>query len=103
MVGSFVGRAWGQLQATVEVGRARLAGAPEWCKMVHMDARGRPKAQRGGTTRASVSFPSEVYEELARLAAAKKVSVAWVVREAAEHYVAEQWPLFARSQEQQTS
>lgn len=45
------------------------------------------------TTRASVSFPSEVYAELERIAAAKKVSVAWVVRDAAERYVAEQWPL----------
>ena len=46
------------------------------------------------STRASVSFPPEVYEELEKLAAAKKVSLAWVVREAAEKYVADQWPLF---------
>ena len=46
------------------------------------------------TTRASVSFPAPVYAELERLAAAKKVSLAWVVREAAERYVADQWPLF---------
>lgn len=45
------------------------------------------------STRASVSFPPDVYEELERLAAAKKVSLAWVVREAAERYVADQWPL----------
>lgn len=46
------------------------------------------------STRASVSFPVNVYEELGKLAAARKVSLAWVVREAAERYVAEQWPLF---------
>jgi hypothetical protein len=46
------------------------------------------------TTRASVSFPTDVYAELERLATAKKVSLAWVVREAAELYVADQWPLF---------
>lgn len=46
------------------------------------------------TTRASVSFPTELYAELERIAAAKKVSIAWVVREAAEKYVADQWPLF---------
>lgn len=46
------------------------------------------------STRASVSFPPKVYEELEKLAAAKKVSLAWVVREAAEKYVADQWPLF---------
>ncbi len=46
------------------------------------------------STRASVSFPPDVYDELEKLAAAKKVSFAWVVREAAEKYVADQWPLF---------
>jgi metal-responsive CopG/Arc/MetJ family transcriptional regulator len=45
-------------------------------------------------TRASVSFPTAVYEELERLAESKKVSLAWVVREAAEKYLSEQWPLF---------
>ena len=49
-------------------------------------------------TRASVSFPPDVYRELEKLAAAKKVSVAWVVREAAEKYVADQWPLLAGSE-----
>ena len=48
------------------------------------------------TTRASVSFPSDIYEELERIAAAKKVSLAWVVRDAAERYVADQWPLLAK-------
>jgi predicted transcriptional regulator len=43
--------------------------------------------------RASISFPADIYGELERLAAAKKVSLAWVVREAAEKYVADQWPL----------
>jgi predicted transcriptional regulator len=47
------------------------------------------------STRASVSFPPDVYEELEKLAAAKKVSIAWVVREAAAKYVADQWPLLA--------
>ena len=54
------------------------------------------------STRASVSFPPEVYEELEKLAAAKKVSLAWVVREAAEKYVADQWPLFNRRDGQQS-
>lgn len=48
------------------------------------------------STRASVSFPTDVYHELERIAEAKKVSVAWVVREAAEKYVADQWPLFGQ-------
>lgn len=45
--------------------------------------------------RASVSFPPELYATLERIAIEKKVSVAWVVREAAEKYVGDQWPLFA--------
>jgi len=45
--------------------------------------------------RASISFPAEVYSELEKLAAAKKVSLAWIVREAAEKYLADQWPLLA--------
>ena len=47
------------------------------------------------TTRASVSFPSDLYETLEQIAKEKKVSVAWIVRDAAEKYVNEQWPLFA--------
>jgi metal-responsive CopG/Arc/MetJ family transcriptional regulator len=46
------------------------------------------------TARASVSFPVELYSELERIARQKKVSVAWVVREATEKYLAEQYPLF---------
>ncbi len=46
--------------------------------------------------RASVSFPPELYAMLEQIAREKKVSVAWVVREAAETYVSGQWPLLAR-------
>ena len=46
-------------------------------------------------SRASISFPPEVYSELEKLAAAKKVSLAWIVREATEKYLADQWPLLA--------
>ena len=44
--------------------------------------------------RTSVSLPRELHETLARLAKGKKVSVAWVIRDATEKYVGEQWPLF---------
>lgn len=40
--------------------------------------------------RASITFPPELYRSLEDLARDKKVSLAWVVREAAEVYVAEQ-------------
>lgn len=50
------------------------------------------------TARASITFPAELYSELERIAEEKKVSVAWVVREAAEMYVTAQYPLFSRLQ-----
>lgn len=53
-----------------------------------------PKPKREPkTARASVSFPVELYATLERIAEQKKVSVAWIVRDAAERYVDEQWPL----------
>lgn len=42
------------------------------------------------TVRASISFPQELYERLEVLAKQKKVSLAWIVRDAAELYVANQ-------------
>ncbi len=63
-----------------------------------MTARGKHAAKPRGEPkmpRASVSFPPELYATLERIAKEKKVSVAWVVREAAEKYVGDQWPLFA--------
>lgn len=45
------------------------------------------RSQPKETVRASISFNSEDYEELERLAAEKKVSLAWVVREAVSLYI----------------
>lgn len=42
--------------------------------------------------RASISFPPDVYEALETLAKQKKVSLAWVVREASAKYISEQKP-----------
>ncbi len=47
-------------------------------------------------TRASVTFPADLYADLERIAEEKKVSVAWVVRDAVEKYVEAQYPLFHR-------
>ena len=49
-------------------------------------------------TRASVTFPADLYTELERIAEEKKVSVAWVVRDAVEKYVDAQYPLFSGQQ-----
>lgn len=47
-----------------------------------------------GGTRASVTFPTNIYAELERIAENKKVSVAWVVRDAVQKYVEDRYPLF---------
>lgn len=51
------------------------------------------KAQSAAQVRATISFPPEVYETLEGIAKEKKVSLAWVVRDAAEKYIADKWPL----------
>jgi predicted DNA-binding protein len=53
------------------------------------------KKKGGAQPRASITFPPELYKTIEDLAKKKKVSIAWVVREAVEKYVADQWPLFA--------
>jgi predicted DNA-binding protein len=48
------------------------------------------RPRKKGPVRASISFPPGIYQNLERLAKEKKVSLAWVVREAAERYVADE-------------
>lgn len=52
------------------------------------------KAHSTAQVRATISFPPAVYETLEVIAKEKKVSLAWVVRDAAEKYIAAKWPLF---------
>lgn len=47
------------------------------------------KVQSTPAVRASISFPPGLYETLEEIAKQKKVSLAWVVRDAAERYVAD--------------
>lgn len=54
------------------------------------------KEPSSAVTRASVTFPTALYQALEEIARLKKVSVAWVVRDAAERYVAEHTPKQAR-------
>lgn len=61
---------------------------------------GRRRGQKGGlrntaSVRASISFPPDIYETLEAIAAEKRVSLAWVVRDAAEKYISDKWPLLA--------
>ena len=44
--------------------------------------------------RKSVSLPADVQEQLERIADRKKVSFAWVVREAVDRYLEAETPLF---------
>jgi len=53
----------------------------------------RGKAKSGAQPRASITFPAELYKTIEDLAQRKRVSIAWVVRDAVEKYVADQWPL----------
>lgn len=57
---------------------------------------GRPTKGKPRAVRASVSLPPDVYETLTALAKQRKVSTAWIIRDAIEKYIAEQWPLFGR-------
>ena len=54
------------------------------------------RAESATPVRATISFPRQVYETLEVIAKEKKVSLAWVVREAADKYIAERWPLLKR-------
>jgi len=49
------------------------------------------------SVRASISFPPDIYQTLEEIGSQKKVSLAWVVRDAAEQYIAEKWPLLRKS------
>jgi hypothetical protein len=46
--------------------------------------------------RASVSFPPELYRLLEQIASQKKVSIAWVVRDATEKYISDQCPILKK-------
>jgi hypothetical protein len=65
------------------------------CKL-NRGAKRKEKPAEGASVRATISFPSELYKTLEGIAREKKVSLAWVVREAAEQYVADKWPLFGK-------
>jgi hypothetical protein len=58
--------------------------------------RGRKPSGKPGATRASVSLPPDIYKTLQQIAKQKKVSTAWVMRDAAEKYIENQWPLLER-------
>ena len=56
----------------------------------HTGDRHRMKPEGPASMRASISFPPDIYKALEQLARQKRVSLAWVVRDAVERYVTEQ-------------
>lgn len=60
--------------------------------------RGRKPTGKPRAIRVTASLPPEICKTLQGIAKQKKVSVAWVIRDAAEKYVADQWPLLGRDQ-----
>lgn len=52
------------------------------------------KSDRNGT-RITVTIPPEHYELVCRMAKGKKVSNAWIIRDAVEKYIEADAPLFA--------
>ncbi|MDR2177086.1 MAG: ribbon-helix-helix domain-containing protein [Treponema sp.] len=56
--------------------------------VVHNDAMANRVIDKdGNVVRVSVSFSHGIYDSLKKIAAAKKVSIAWVVRDAVESYL----------------
>jgi hypothetical protein len=51
--------------------------------------------------RTTVSIPTDDYVELERIAMKRKVSVAWVVREAVDRFLSDESPLFRMRREEQ--
>lgn len=51
-----------------------------------------------GVTRITVSVPTSDYEHLLRVAESKRVSIAWVVRDALEKYLTADIPLFSKEE-----
>jgi hypothetical protein len=76
--------------------------ASECCKLLQLMPRAlimKRKHSKGTpprSVRASVSLSPTTYDILCLLADQRRVSTAWVIRDALEKYVADQWPLLER-------
>ena len=69
-------------------------------KRICMAPKKEPKPTRKSrSVRATASLSPDVYATLQNIAYQKKVSVAWVIREASEKYIADQWPLLSKDRQ----
>lgn len=67
--------------------RIKLDGRHEMIGIRGCKPTGKPRAAR-----ASASVLPDLYRTLQDVAKQKKISVAWVIRDAAEKYIVDQWP-----------
>jgi hypothetical protein len=72
-----------------------LDSAPDWCYSVQMPRSVEPAGSDGDgeSPRITVTLPKSDYGEVCRLARAKKVSNAWIIRDAVGRYVEAETPL----------
>lgn len=63
--------------------------------------RGTNKRGKKAAVRASISLSKRDHSELERIAEKKKVSLAWVVREAVERYLNQEAPLLREGQDRE--
>ena len=67
-----------------------------WCAMTDSGAADSAKKAAACSVRVSVSFAAVDYAEIKGIAKDKRVSTAWVIREAVTSYLDARTPLFAR-------
>jgi metal-responsive CopG/Arc/MetJ family transcriptional regulator len=65
-------------------------------KKKKMIAKGLTSKSRAATVRATISFPHKLHTTLEKIAKQKKVSLAWIVRDAAEQYLAAKRPRLSK-------
>ncbi len=86
------------LKSSVNASKVHHHGV-RWCAVAELLATNDISKTKRGSARVSVSFTPEDYAEVKRIAKAKRVFAAWVVREAVAHYLDVRNPLFARKNE----
>ena len=73
---------------------AILSGNRVYHVTTHMSRKGKSVPTKNASVRATISFPPDLHKTLEEIAQEKKVSLAWVVRDAAEQYVKRKWVAF---------
>jgi len=98
---------WQALTTFLRFGKLALAiCAPLRCNVVHKNlglTMVRPRqTDSPAKIRTSVSLPADEYVELERIAADKRASLAWVVRDAVRRYLEARAPLLHQNAEEES-